>query len=168
MRGGDRLSKERRSWNMAQIRGKNTRPERIVRGMLHRMGYRFRLHGRDLPGRPDIVLAKHRTVVFVHGCFWHRHRGCRISGLPKTRREWWRTKLEGNALRDRKNRRALQRDGWRVIIVWGCEIKNPEIVAARLGGMLSPGAAKCLGLGARLRLIGNCFLRARLYSTLRG
>src|SRR5437588_4872801 len=90
-RGIDRLTKERRSWNMSRIRGKNTNPEKIVRSLLHRMGYRFRLHGRRLPGRPDIVLPKYRTVIFVHGCFWHRHKGCKNCTTPTRRREWWVT-----------------------------------------------------------------------------
>jgi DNA mismatch endonuclease, patch repair protein len=88
----DRLSKERRSWNMSRIRGKDTAPEKVVRSLLHRMGYRFRLHGKKLPGRPDIVLAKYKTVVFVHGCFWHRHRGFKNRTLPKHRGKWWLSK----------------------------------------------------------------------------
>src|SRR5207302_2718818 len=98
--GKDRLTKERRSWNMSRIRGKDTAPEKVVRSLLHRMGYRFTLHSRKLPGRPDIILVKHKAVVLVHGCFWHRHKGCRNCTTPTNRREWWVEKLEGNATRD--------------------------------------------------------------------
>ncbi len=102
----DRLSKERRSWNLSRIRAKDTKPEMVVRSLLHRMGYRFRLHGRGLPGRPDIVLARHGVVVLVHGCFWHRHRGCKNCTTPTNNRRFWVKKSEGNAVRDRLNRRA--------------------------------------------------------------
>ena len=117
----DRLSKERRSWNMSRIRGKNTTPEKRVRSLLHRLGFRFRLHGKKLPGRPDIVLARHRTVIFVHGCFWHRHRGCKNCTTPTNRREWWLAKLNGNAARDKRNQAALEKLGWRVLVIWECE-----------------------------------------------
>ncbi|MCX6928266.1 MAG: very short patch repair endonuclease [Verrucomicrobia bacterium] len=131
MTGHDRLSKERRSWNMSRIRGKDTGPERVVRTLLHRMGYRFRLHGRKLPGQPDIVLPKYRTVVFVHGCFWHRHRGCRNCTTPTNRRAWWVKKLEGNAARDKVHARALRKLGWRVVVVWECETEA-ELFAEEL------------------------------------
>lgn len=117
----DRLSKARRSWNMSRITGKDTRPERIVRSLLHRMGFRFRLHAKGLPGRPDIVLPRHKTVVFVHGCFWHRHRRCKNCTTPTNNRQFWVKKLEGNAARDRVKERVLRRLGWRVIVVWECE-----------------------------------------------
>jgi DNA mismatch endonuclease, patch repair protein len=134
----DRLSKERRSWNMSRIRGKDTTPERIVRSLLHRLGCRFRLNvripvtpkaGTARPAirfiRPDIVLVKHRLAMFVHGCFWHRHRGCRNCTTPTHRRAWWLNKLEGNAARDKLQQRALRALGWRVIVVWECEIEKP-------------------------------------------
>lgn len=124
--GRDRLSKERRSWNMSRIRGKDTTPEMVVRQALHAMGYRFRLQGRKLPGRPDVVLPKYRTVVFVHGCFWHRHRKCKNCTTPTNRRAWWVKKLEGNAARDKVNRRALRRLGWRVVVVWECESEKRD------------------------------------------
>jgi DNA mismatch endonuclease (patch repair protein) len=120
----DRLSKQRRSWNMSRIRGKHTIPEKVVRSLLHRLGFRFRLHTKSLPGRPDIVLAKYKTVVFVHGCFWHRHRGCKNSTTPTNRRDFWLAKLEGNAARDKLHRSALQKLGWRVLVVWECEIES--------------------------------------------
>jgi DNA mismatch endonuclease (patch repair protein) len=124
----DKLSKKRRSWNMSRIRGKDTKPEMVVRSALHRMGFRYRLHVRKLPGCPDIVLTKYRTVVFVHGCFWHRHRGCRNCSMPTNNREFWRAKLEGNAVRDKTNARALRKQGWRVIVVWECETKRAGFV----------------------------------------
>jgi DNA mismatch endonuclease (patch repair protein) len=135
----DRLSKERRSWNMSRIRGKNTTPEMVVRRALHGMGYRFRLHGRKLPGRPDVVLSKHKTVVLVHGCFWHRHRKCKNCTTPTNRRAWWLKKLEGNAARDRLHRRALSKLGWKVVVVWECETEKtgfPARLEERLAGVL--------------------------------
>jgi DNA mismatch endonuclease (patch repair protein) len=122
----DRLSKERRSWNMSRIRGKDTQPEILVRSVLHKMGYRFRLHGKKLPGRPDVVLPKHKIVIFVHGCFWHRHRGCKNCTVPMNNRDFWVEKLEGNAARDRRNRTALRRAGWRVAVVWECEVEKRQ------------------------------------------
>lgn len=117
---------------MSRIRGRNTSPERLVRSVLHRMGYRFRLHGRDLPGRPDIVLPKHRTVVFVHGCFWHRHPRCRFAYTPKTRVGFWTGKFEENIERDRRVRRRLRNLGWHVIVVWECQTTDREALADRL------------------------------------
>ena len=120
---------------MSRIRGKDTTPEMVVRSMLHRMGYRFRLHARDLPGRPDIVLPKYRTVVFIHGCFWHRHKGCRNSTTPTNNRRFWVEKLEGNAARDKVRAQALRKLGWRVMVVWECETEKPgfaEWLANRL------------------------------------
>lgn len=136
----DTLSSQQRSWNMSRIKGSNTGPERIVRSILHRMGYRFRLHRKDLPGKPDIVLPKFKTVVFVNGCFWHRHKGCKDATLPKTRRDFWRTKLEGNVLRDMVKNRSIRHLGWRVIVVWECETAKPEQLILRLGRLLPPSA----------------------------
>src|SRR5688572_20880875 len=104
----DRLSKQRRSWNMSRIRGKDTRPERAVRSILHRLGYRFRLHCKSLPGRPDVVLARYRTVVLVHGCFWHRHSKCQYAFTPKSRSEFWSDKFAANVARDRRIARTLR------------------------------------------------------------
>ncbi len=128
----DRLTRERRSWNMAQIRGKDTSPERMVRSLLHKMGYRFRLHYRTLPGNPDIVLPKYKTAVFVHGCFWHRHKGCKQAYTPKTRAAFWNDKFQKNVARDKKNLRSLRELGWRVVVVWECELRNPDTVRSRL------------------------------------
>lgn len=128
----DRLTKEHRSWNMSRIKGKNTDPERQVRSLLHRMGYRFRLHRRDLPGNPDIVLPKYQVAVFVHGCFWHRHKGCKYAYTPKSRVEFWREKFDKNVTRDRKARQQLCKAGWRVLTVWECELRIPQKLSARL------------------------------------
>lgn len=124
---------------MSRIRGKDTGPEKAVRSVLHRMGYRFRLYGRKLPGRPDIVLPKYQTVVFVHGCFWHRHRGCRNCTTPTNRRAWWLAKLDGNVARDRVHAATLKKLGWRVIVVWECETEKPDWqnrLAARVARIL--------------------------------
>lgn len=118
----DRISKEHRSWNMSQIRGKDTRPEIIVRSLLHRMGYRFRLHRKNLPGKPDIVLPKYKTVIFVHGCFWHRHRGCKFAYTPKSRKRFWENKFAANTKRDIDVRRQLRRLGWKTLVIWECEL----------------------------------------------
>ena len=121
-----------RSRLMSRVHGKNTKPERIVRSILHAMGYRFRLHRRDLPGSPDIVLPRYRMLIFVHGCFWHRHLGCARTTTPKTRTAFWQDKFEANVARDRHNQVALARDGWRVEIVWECETRNEQALRARL------------------------------------
>lgn len=122
-----------RSRNMAAIRGKDTTPELAVRRMLHAMGLRFRLHRKDLPGCPDIVLPRHRTVVFVHGCFWHRHECCRYTTTPKTRQEFWLAKFESTVLRDRRNQAELKQLGWRVLVVWECELLKPEALRRGIG-----------------------------------
>ena len=123
---------EQRSRNMAAIRGRNTKPEIRVRAMLHARGYRYRLHRKDLPGRPDIVLPKYRTVIFVHGCFWHCH-DCRWgSVVPKTRAEFWSEKRAGNVARDEKHRTALEADGWEVRTVWECETRTEDALRATL------------------------------------
>lgn len=132
----DVLSPEQRRRNMSRIRGRDTEPEKIVRSMLHRMGYRFRLHRRDLPGRPDIVLPRLRSVIFVHGCFWHRHPGCRYTTTPKTRAEFWQKKFDENVTRDRRNVAALQKSGWRVLCVWECETRDLEALEHQLQSFL--------------------------------
>jgi DNA mismatch endonuclease (patch repair protein) len=133
----DTLSKTRRSWNMSRIRSKHTQPERIVRSLLHRMGFRFRLHRRDLPGCPDIVLPRYRSVVLVHGCFWHRHKGCKYAYSPKSRTRFWLRKFQENVARDRLCRSRLGRLRWRPLVVWECELENPARLAARLRRFLS-------------------------------
>jgi DNA mismatch endonuclease (patch repair protein) len=136
----DRIPPERRSWNMSRIRGRDTRPEVTVRSVLHRLGFRFRLHRRDLPGRPDIVLARHRTVVLVHGCFWHRHPRCRFAYSPKTNVHFWNQKFMANVRRDRWDRRRLRGLGWRVVVVWECQTAVRAALALRLGAALQPRA----------------------------
>lgn len=117
---------------MAQVRGKDTRPERIVRRVLHGMGLRFRLHVRALPGSPDLVLPRHRAVVFVHGCFWHRHARCKRTTTPATRRRFWLEKFAANRERDQRVRRHLRRLGWRVLVVWECWTRDTDHLADRL------------------------------------
>jgi DNA mismatch endonuclease (patch repair protein) len=129
----DRLSSARRSWNMGRIGGKNTRPEVLVRSIVHTMGYRFTVNGplnSKLPGRPDMVLPKYRTAIFVHGCFWHRHTGCTDSTTPRTRTAWWQEKFKGNVSRDRAAQAALKHLGWSVIIVWECQTTSAMRVDA--------------------------------------
>ncbi len=133
----DTLTSERRSWNMSRIRGRDTRPELLLRSLLHRAGFRFRLHAKQLPGRPDIILPRYRTAIFVHGCFWHRHPGCRNATTPSTRREFWQSKFDGNVSRDARNQAALEASGWTVLTVWECELKSEaEGVARRLASEL--------------------------------
>jgi DNA mismatch endonuclease (patch repair protein) len=128
----DHLTPEKRSWNMSRIRSGNTKPEMIVRSVLHRMGYRFMLHRKDLPGKPDIVLPKYNTVIFVHGCYWHRHEGCKYAYNPKSRIDFWQKKFKSNVERDKKNRMALEELGWNVKVIWECEIKNQETLKKKV------------------------------------
>ena len=122
----DILTKEKRSWNMSRIRCKDTKPEKIVRSVLHKNGFRFRLNRKDLPGKPDIVLPKYQTVIFVHGCFWHRHPQCRFAYNPKSRVKFWQNKFNENIERDRFVKKELRKMGWKVIVVWECELKNDK------------------------------------------
>ncbi len=114
---------ETRSYNMSQVSGKDTKPEMIVRKFLHANGFRYGLHRKNLPGKPDLVLPKYNSVIFVHGCFWHAHENCKYFTVPETRTQWWKNKLYGNKNRDEKNIKTLEKLGWKVITVWGCEIK---------------------------------------------
>jgi DNA mismatch endonuclease, patch repair protein len=132
----DSLTKRARSWNMSRIRGRDTAPERAVRSILHRLGYRFRLHSRSLPGRPDVVLPRYKTVVFVHGCFWHRHKRCPFAYMPKSRTKFWTEKFTGNVERDRRAVRTLRSVGWRVLVVWECELRDAQSVSRRLDNEL--------------------------------
>lgn len=134
----DIVDSRRRSEMMAGIRGRDTAPERAVRRVAHRMGLRFRLHRKDLPGRPDLVFPRHRLAVFVHGCFWHRHEGCRYAYTPKSRVAFWTRKFAENAARDRRNEDALRDLGWRVLIVWECEARDAEAVGMRLARCVRP------------------------------
>jgi DNA mismatch endonuclease (patch repair protein) len=112
---------------MSMIGGKNTKPEIIVRKLLFSKGFRFRLHRADLPGKPDIVLTKYHTVIFINGCFWHGHNHCKYSTIPKTRAQWWSTKIGTNKSNDKKNKSKLTRSGWRVLTIWGCQLKEKKI-----------------------------------------
>jgi DNA mismatch endonuclease (patch repair protein) len=185
----DRLTKARRSWNMSRIRGKDTTPEKAVRSLLHRMGYRFRLHARITilakhadPTKPvgrkkaqsaeelslsssieervgvrsrtlraasvDILLPKYKTAIFVHGCFWHRHHGCKNATTPSNRRKWWIAKLDGNAARDRLHQAALKKLGWRTVVVWECQTEDPGSLA-RLAAALTRRNLRQAQRGAR-------------------
>jgi len=124
-----------RSYNMSRISGKDTKPEMIVRKFLHSNGFRYRLHEKNLPGKPDLVLPKYNSVIFVHGCFWHAHQDCKYFKIPKTRTEWWKEKLYKNKERDERNVETLEDKGWNVIIVWECELK-PESKKETLKGLI--------------------------------
>ena len=128
----DQLNSERRSWNMSRIRGKDTEPEKMVRSLLHGLGFRFRLHQKDLPGKPDIVMTSRKTVVLVHGCFWHRHQNCRYATTPKSNSEFWQRKFQSNVERDVRQFIALTGLGWKVITVWECETRDPNLLGERL------------------------------------
>ena len=117
-------SKDVRSYNMSQVKGKNTKPELLVRKYLFAKGLRYKLHDKKLPGKPDIVLPKYQTVVFIHGCFWHGHENCQRATVPKTRTEFWLNKIEGNKKRDKQNIELLEKSGWKVFVVFGCELKK--------------------------------------------
>ena len=120
-------SKAVRSYNMSRIKGKDTKPEMLVRRFLHKNGFRYRLHVKDLPGKPDIVLPKYKTVIFIHGCFWHGHEGCKYYVVPKTRTEWWLNKIQGNSANDQKHAEYFQSKGWKIIIIWTCNLKKSFI-----------------------------------------
>lgn len=128
-------NKEQRSYNMSRIRSTNTKPEMLVRKFLHAQGYRYRLHDKRLPGKPDIVLPKYRTVIFVHGCFWHGHGKCKYYVIPKTRTEWWLNKINRNIENDDKAITALQKDSWKIITLWECDLK-PALVDTTLNTLL--------------------------------
>jgi DNA mismatch endonuclease (patch repair protein) len=126
-----------RSENMRRIRSKGMLPELAVRSMLHRLGYRFRLHRKDLPGKPDLVFASRRKVIFVHGCFWHSHQGCKTAHMPKSNLSYWKPKLERNQARDARNIKALRAAGWKPLVIWECEMKEASAVGARIRRFLA-------------------------------
>ena len=128
----DVFSKSKRSEVMSRIKGRNTKPELVVRSLLHRLGYRFRLHRTTLPGKPDIVLPRFKTVIFVHGCFWHRHKDCRFAYTPKSRTDFWLKKLESNEIRDIRVKSDLELLGWRVITVWECELRDMDLLSRKI------------------------------------
>jgi len=127
----DVFSAAQRSEIMRRVRSEDTKPEMVVRKLVHNMGFRYRLHRADLPGRPDIVLAMHKKVIFVHGCFWHQH-SCKSAKLPKSNRRYWLAKQAGNATRDRRNLQTLRRSGWKVMVIWECQTKYLERLRRRL------------------------------------
>lgn len=131
----DRVTPAKRSEIMRAVKGKNTGPEMIVRSAAHRLGLRFRLHDKSLPGKPDLVLAKWKTVIFVNGCYWHRHRSCRRATTPKSNTEFWQAKFDSNRARDRRNRRKLVAAGWRVLTVWQCEATSQNQAMTLLSKM---------------------------------
>jgi DNA mismatch endonuclease (patch repair protein) len=128
----DTVSRERRSAMMSRIRGRDTMPEMVVRRMAHRLGFRFRLHRRDLPGKPDLAFPGRRKIVFVHGCYWHRHEGCRFAYQPKSNEAFWNDKFAGNVARDASASQELERLGWAVLTIWECETADPDALARSL------------------------------------
>lgn len=137
----DKISPERRSANMARIRNKDTSPEVALRRIIYALGYRFRLHRRDLPGKPDIVFPARRKLILMHGCFWHQHPNCAEGRIPGSRPEYWVQKLTGNQLRDEANRAILERQGWKILVVWECELKGPAAVAKTVRKFLDSAIA---------------------------
>jgi DNA mismatch endonuclease, patch repair protein len=120
-------NKETRSFNMSRIRGKDTKPELLIRRFLHARGYRYKLHDKTLPGKPDLVFPKYKTVLFIHGCFWHGHANCRFYVVPKTRTDWWLVKINSNKSNDEKAISALKKDGWKIITIWECRLKPGNV-----------------------------------------
>ncbi|MGO9318258.1 MAG: very short patch repair endonuclease [Terracidiphilus sp.] len=133
----DHVDRKLRSFIMASVHSKNTKPEIAVRKIVHALGYRYRIHERKLPGKPDLVFPSRRKVIFVHGCFWHRHTGCRYTTTPKTRRAFWEAKFSANMDRDRRIRRELRQMDWEVLTVWQCELKKSEKLTERLDEFLA-------------------------------
>ena len=145
----DVFSEVKRSYVMSCVTSKDTKPEKIVRSYLHRAGFRFRLHAKGLPGKPDLVLAKHKTVIFVHGCFWHRHPKCKRASTPKARREFWTEKFKKNVRRDKLNYEKLKEQGWHVILIWTCtleKIKNREETLQNLARTLTRMSGKSMAV----------------------
>ena len=136
----DNLSRQKRSWNMSRIRSKNTAPEMVVRKAIFSMGYRFRLHEKKLPGKPDIVLSKFKVAIFVNGCFWHQHRNCKRSTMPKTNKKYWKAKLERNVRNFEDATNQLRKIGWRYTAIWECETNNAIILFKKLRRVLNKWA----------------------------
>jgi DNA mismatch endonuclease, patch repair protein len=131
----DHLKPAARSWNMSKIKSKNTKPEITVRSLLHAKGFRFRLHNKNMPGKPDITLKKHNTVIFVNGCFWHHHKNCRRANIPKSNKDYWIPKIKRTQARDKKNINELKKLKWKVLVVWECEVKNFEKLYKKVQGI---------------------------------
>lgn len=136
----DTLTPEERSERMSRVRASNTKPEMLVRRLVHGLGYRYRLHRRDLPGTPDLTFPSRRKVIFIHGCFWHRHEGCKLTRMPKSRTDFWEGKLSENKSRDERNLVRLEEQGWDVLVVWECELKDEVSVANRVCAFLGNAA----------------------------
>jgi DNA mismatch endonuclease (patch repair protein) len=153
----DTLTPAQRSERMSRVKGKNTKPELIMRRLVHSLGYRFRLHGAKLPGRPDLVFAGRKAVIFVHGCFFHRHPdpACRLARLPKSRLDFWLPKLDANRARDERNVRELLGTGWRVLTVWECELRDKMPLIRRITDFLGPPAGSVSAHGRSQRKIEN-------------
>jgi DNA mismatch endonuclease, patch repair protein len=149
----DTFSRAKRSEIMSRIRGKDTTPEILVRQLLHALGYRFRLHRNDLPGKPDIVLPRHRKIILVHGCFWHGHPRCPRAALPKTNPEFWHTKIGKNKVRDHRVRDKLRRMGWAVLVLWQCQLGDIRKLTDRIIGFLLADESAALGRAPRRRLV---------------
>ena len=128
----DRLTQERRSWLMSRVKSKNTTTELVIRRLVFGMGFRYRLHDKTLPGKPDMVFSGRRKIVFVNGCFWHGHQDCPYGRLPKSKTDFWKTKIEKNRIRDKNNIELLTGHGWKVLVVWQCELKKAEILMEKL------------------------------------
>lgn len=151
----DVVDRTTRSRMMSGIKGKDTNPEMIVRKFLHFHGYRFRIHRADLPGKPDIVLPKLRTCIFVHGCFWHNHAGCKYAAIPKTRPDFWKAKFEANIVRDLRARTALEKTGWRVLIIWECELRRSEQILWDLLDNLAGQTLRSTSGGHRMKVLNR-------------
>jgi len=145
----DKLTRSQRSALMARIKGKNTMPEMLVRSAAHRLGLRFSLHRKDLKGSPDIVFPKHHTVVFVHGCFWHQHAGCRRASVPTSRADYWKAKLARNKERDAQAAVELKAAGWRVAVIWECDVKNADKLNAKLKRLFHRALGQKTKMGTR-------------------
>jgi DNA mismatch endonuclease (patch repair protein) len=140
----DTLTPAERSVRMSKIRSKDTKPELLVRKLLHRLGYRYRLHQKDLPGRPDIAFRRRKKAILVHGCFWHNHVGCSIAHIPKSRSDYWQAKLDKNVARDARNLIELESAGWSALVIWECEVRDPQALTRQLVSFLGPTDLGCL------------------------
>jgi DNA mismatch endonuclease (patch repair protein) len=134
----DTLSPQERSERMARVKGKDTKPELAVRRLVYRLGFRYRLHAGHLPGKPDLVFSRRKQAIFVHGCFWHRHGRCPLCRMPKSRLGFWKPKLEGNRARDVRNQRKLRQEGWRLLVIWECQLTDERRVEEKVLRFLKP------------------------------
>ncbi|MEW6129316.1 MAG: DNA mismatch endonuclease Vsr [Acidobacteriota bacterium] len=143
----DIFSKDKRSQIMSKISGKETKPEILVRKFLFAAGFRYRKNDKRLPGKPDIILPKYQTAIFVHGCFWHHHKNCKFAALPQTNNEFWKNKIEGNANRDNLARRQLKKLGWQVIVIWQCQLKNKSLFSKCMNQLITRIKSQPVKLG---------------------